>query len=391
MSLGWYHTTARRLAHLHCHRWAVTILLAGGTMGSCGEPRKDRRAPEPQRVVQSALEASKSVPTTWPDDAWSDVAPEDVGLSSAFLVASAERIRDNLPEVRALLVVKNGKMAFERYFGGVGPQEMANTKSVTKSVVSALVGIAIARNRITGIDAPITTWLSPEIPETADPRVRTITLRHLLSMTAGFEWQENGPSTAEWLRSPDRVRFTLASPLRADPGEEFNYNTGASHLLSIVLARATGGDVAAFAETALFAPIGATVGTWSTDPQGFYEGGSELWLTPRDMARFGLLLLRKGRWRDRQVIPESWVLESTRPHGRVDYGFLWWHLPEEWGGPAINALGYGGQLISVVPAADAVIVMSSTTTNPDNPVLTLLRETLLPGLLADPQARREGQ
>jgi CubicO group peptidase (beta-lactamase class C family) len=90
------------------------------------------------------------------------------------------------------------------------------------------------------------------------------------------------------------------------------------------------------------------------------------------------LYLGHGRWKDRQVVPKEWVLESTRPQGRVDYGYLWWYLPEEWGGPAINALGYGGQLISIVPEANAVIVLASTVADPNNPILDALRENLLP-------------
>jgi CubicO group peptidase (beta-lactamase class C family) len=306
--------------------------------------------------------------------------PESVGVEGAVLQSAAATIEKDLPEVRALLVVVGGLLVFERYFHGAQPSDLVNTKSVTKSIVSALVGVAMSRGELTSVNAPIHNWLEPEVALSQDGRVRDVTLHHALSMTAGFDWQENGPSTREWMQSPSQVQFTLASRMLSAPGERFDYNTGVAHLVGVIVSRATGMNLATYADQTLFGPMGIHRGDWGRDKQGNYEGGSELQLTPRDMARFGLLYLNRGRWRDRQLVPEAWVLESTRPQGREDYGYLWSYLPQEWGGPAINALGYGGQLISIVPDANAVIVLASTTSDPSNPILSVLRERLLPAV-----------
>lgn len=360
----------------HRCRPLSALLWVAVANGCIGEP--PHRLPDPLWITQSALASAPVANEPWPGETWDLVAPKSVGLSTSALRSIGTQVRDSLPEVRSVLIVKAGRIAYEEYFGDARASDPVNVKSVTKSVTSALVGIAIERGVLPGVDTPVAQWLGDAIPPAADARVRRLTLRHVLEMRTGFEWQENGPSTLAWLRSADRVRFTLGSRMVAEPGTVFNYNTGASHLLSAVLGRALGGDVRGFADRTLFSPVGMHAGPWAQDGQGIREGGSELWLTARDMARFGLLYLRGGRWRDRQVIPKAWVLESTRPHGRVDYGLHWSYLPAEWGGPAVNALGYGGQLIAVVPWADAVVVMTSTTRDASNPVLELLRTRVLP-------------
>ena len=356
-------------------RWAA----AGTLVVICwlGLHAQSPRLPEPKWVTRSPLD--RPVPATpRPSGDWLEPGPASSGPGP--FAPAATRIAGGLPEVRALLVVRHGRLVFERYFHGAGLATLLNTKSVTKSVVSALVGIALHEGRIRSLDDPISTWLAPEMTERAHADVKRLTVRHLLTMTAGWRWRENGPETVAWLKSPNRVRFMLEQPMDAAPGTRFNYSTGVAHLLSAVLARATGMSLQDYARDRLFEPIGARPGAWGRDPQGLNEGGSELELSARDMARFGLLYLNGGSWRGRQIVPRPWVLESTRPHGRVDYGYLWSYLPSEWGGPAVNAMGYGGQIISIVPAADAVVVIASTSLDAQNPVLQLLREDLLPVL-----------
>ena len=354
-------------------RVALSLVLIGG----CGT---SKQLPDPAWVTASPLATDRGRDLVWPDSTWSTTTPEAVGLSRNLVDSTVAVVGNRLPELRALLVVIGGRIVVERYFHGAQPAEPINTKSVTKSVLSALTGIALGQGGLDSLNAPVTKWLAADLPDSTDARVGQLTVRHLLTMTGGFEWQENGPITAEWMRSPNQVRFMLGAKLAASPGREFNYSTGAIHLLAVALSRAMGTDLGAYADTVLFGPIGVRRGPWGRDAQGNFEGGSELHLTPRDMARFGLLYLGRGRWKDRQIVPEAWVLESTRPHGRVDYGYLWSYLPEEWGGPAINALGYGGQLISIVPDANAVIVLASTIADPSNPILAALRENLLPML-----------
>jgi len=353
---------------------AVVTLVAVGWLGVHAQ---HPRLPEPEWVKRSPLDRPPPAPPR-PSGDWLDI--EHAGAATDAFGSATRRIADGLPEVRALVVVRHGRLVLERYFHGAGPATLFNTKSVTKSVVSALVGIALQEGRIRSLDDPITTWLAADITDRAHPEVKRLTLRHLLTMTTGWRWRENGPETSAWLASPNRVRFMLEQPMDAPPGTRFNYSTGVAHLISAILARATGMSPSDYARERLFEPIGARPGNWGRDPQGLNEGGSELELSVRDMARFGLLYLNGGTWRGSPVVPRTWVLESTTPHGRVDYGYLWNYLPAEWGGPAVNAMGYGGQIISIVPAADAVVVIASTTTDPQNPAMQLLREDLLPVL-----------
>ena len=358
-------------------RGALVAILTVCT--GCSAPASSRGAralPEPEWVRTSPL-AGAAGDGGLADD-WARVRPGESG--DVTFATATRRIERELPEVRALLVVRRGRLIFERYFRGAGPATLFNTKSVTKSVVSALVGIAIRDGHIQSLDQPISTWVGAEMTDRASPGAAQVTLRHLMAMTAGWAWRENGPETSAWIASPNRIRFMLEQPMNAPAGSRFNYSTGVAHLVSVILTRATGASTRDYAVERLFKPLALSPGDWARDPQGYYEGGSELELTARDMARFGVLYLNAGRWHGVDVVPRSWVLESTTPHGRVDYGYLWSYLPREWGGPAVNALGYGGQIISIVPAADTVLVIASTTADPQNPAMELLRDDLLPVL-----------
>jgi CubicO group peptidase (beta-lactamase class C family) len=275
-----------------------------GVISSCGSPPK--KLSEPAWVSTSPLATEPVGDLVWPDSVWAEASPEALGLSQVVVDSTVGAVSDSLPELRALLVVVGGRIVVERYFRGAQPTEPVNTKSVTKSVLSALTGIALARGTLDSLSAPVAKWLVADIPAEADERVNQLTVRHLLSMTAGFEWQENGPVTSAWINSPNQVRFTLGTRMVAPPGRVFHYNSAASHLLAVALARATQTELAQYADSVLFGPIGVTRGPWGRDSQGHSEGGSELHLTPRDMARFGLLYLSRGRWKHRQVVPEAW-------------------------------------------------------------------------------------
>lgn len=356
---------------------SVLAVVSVFVLVACSTPSQ-RMLPEPEWPAASALERDApdlSVPgAEWPEPAG------DAATLSRGIRDTADLIHNTLPDVCALLILKGASPVYEQYFGGADRETSFNVKSVTKSVVSALTGVAIADGVLPGLDTPVSHWLPEASGDRVDPRVNNLTLRHLLSMSAGFQWQENGPSTTAWMRSPDYVKFTLESPLDAAPGERFNYSTAVAHLVSVILTRASGMSTKQFAQERLFGPIGARAGEWATDPQGYHEGRSELHLTARDMARFGLLYLNQGRWNGRAVVPRSWVLDSTRPHKRIDYGLMWPYLPKEWGGPVVHALGYGGQLIAIVPDANVVIVIASTIENRENDVVRYLREVLLPAV-----------
>lgn len=319
----------------------------------------------------------------WPGAEWERGDTRAAGFDLAALERALAITAAEMPEVRAVLVARHGRLVVERYFAGAAREQAWNTKSVTKSVVSALVGIALAEGRLPGLDTALPRLLPERAAALRDERPSAIALRDLLAMTTGWRWEENGPTTSAWLASSDRVGFMLELPIDAPPGQRFGYSTGVAHLLTASL-RAAGVAPRAFAEARLLGPIDARLPRWDGDGQGIEEGGSELYLTARDMLRFGHLYLHRGRWREQQVVPAAWVDASTRAQSRrdpfwADYGYLWW-LEQDDDLASFTALGYGGQAIHVVPALDLVIVVASTTREPRDPLRRLLHELLVPAL-----------
>ena len=283
-----------------------------------------------------------------------------------------------LSRLHSLLVSHRGQLIFERYYNGVRRERAANIKSASKSVISALVGIAIDRKLIPSVDTPIVKYF-PELAQDADRRKQAITVAHLLTMRPGLEGTSNRNYGA-WVTSRNWVRHALARPMFAAPGEEMEYSTGNTHLLSAILTKATGKSTWAFANEALAQPLGFTLPQWPRDPQGIYFGGNDMLMTPRQMVAFGELYLNDGRFSGKPVVPASWVARSCdgrarnrRPggpgfNGNVNdplrdrqYGFGWW-VYEIRGYDTCFAWGYGGQYIFVMPELDLVIV---TTSSPD--------------------------
>ena len=291
---------------------------------------------------------------------WSEPVPARLGFDVKRLEGAADRI-GSLDGVTALVVLRHGRLALERYFRGGGPDRLHNMKSASKSVLSALVGIAVAEGYL-GLDTPVTDILGWK-DEDGEGARDGITVGHLLTMSSGLESTSFGNYGA-WVSSRNWVADALKRPIEAAPGQRFSYSTGDTHLLSAVLTEATGLSSLDFAREHLFAPLGIDRVSWDRDPQGIYLGGNNLSLTPRGMARFGQLYLDRGRWGDRQIVPWEWVDASTQPRatsrwsGR-GYGYLWWLRPADERG-AYNASGHGGQYIYVSPLWDLVVVVNST-------------------------------
>jgi CubicO group peptidase (beta-lactamase class C family) len=300
--------------------------------------------------------------------AWPAASPEQEGMDGAAL-DEAFRQADALPYAFSLLVVRHGFLVAERYFNGASPQDAHFIHSASKSFTSALVGIALDQGYLPGLDAKLLDYFPEDDSPELDPRKRDITLRHLLSMRAGFDWVETRTSFSPYMNSPDWSRYTIELPLRDAPGERFNYCTPETNLVAVIVARASGMSLRDLAQRFLFGPLGITISYWERDPAGYYTGGHAMCFTPRDMARFGYLYLNGG-WIDGQrVIPEEWVRASLTRTGRSGwdwgaledegYGYLWW-LGRLAGHPVFFASGKGGQLIIDVPDLDMVVV---TTTN----------------------------
>ena len=282
-------------------------------------------------------------------------------LDSARLAAAYERAAQ-MPRVRSLLVEWRSERVGERYWRGASATAHANVKSVSKSIISALVGIAIADGHLEGLHQTVGELL-PRDTRGLDSAKRAITLEDLVSMRAGLASTSFGDYGA-FVSSRNWVQHVLTRPMEADPGGRMVYSTGSSHLLSAILTRATGTSTHRFAARELARPLGFTLRPWTTDPQGIYFGGNEMRLTPRQMLAFGRLYLRGGRAPDgtqvlpREWIDSSWVRRTSSPWNGHGYGYGWW-MREARGVPVYFAWGYGGQFIFVVPALDLVAVITS--------------------------------
>jgi len=316
-------------------------------------------------------EATAPQPRSGPIDLsadWSVATPAAQGVDPTRLADGLSQAAA-LPGLTSLLVVRHGRLVAERYFRPGGADSLYALRSVTKSVISLLVGIAIQRSVIRATDQSLGELFRPPLPA-LDPPDAAITVGNLLTMTGGFQWDEN-TGVAEynnWALAPDQIGYVLARPLVSPAGTTFNYNSAAVHLLSAVLEVDAGGT-AEFADARLLAPLGVQARDWEVDNRGIPNGGAGLYLRPRAMAKIGQLVLQRGLSGTAAVVPSAWVDEATRSHlgtgavlgslGSLTYGYLWW-IGHAGGHTVVLAWGYGGQLIWIVPDLDLVVVTTAT-------------------------------
>jgi CubicO group peptidase (beta-lactamase class C family) len=269
-----------------------------------------------------------------------------------------------LPQLHSLVASHRGTRAFEYYTPGHGANRPSNVKSASKSVIATLVGIAIDRRLIRGVDEPIVRWF-PELRKDPDPRKQTITIEDLLTMRSGLE-STSGPRYGPWVRSRNWVGYALARPMVSDPGSSMEYSTGTSHILSAILTKAAKRSTHQFATEALARPLGISLAPWPRDPQGIYFGGNEMSMTPAQMIALGELYLNGGRGRGGQVVSEAWVETSCQPRTRSrwdpdrEYGYGWW-IQEVADRRACFAWGFGGQYIFVFRDHELVVAVTSST------------------------------
>ena len=275
---------------------------------------------------------------------------------------AAAKSAAELPRLRSLLVSHKGALILERYYHGARATQLANIKSASKSLIAALVGIAVSKGLIKSVDQPIVNYF-PELAKDPERKKREITIADLLTMRSGLE-STSGRQYGAWVRSGNWVRYVLAQPLIDEPGTRVEYSTGTSHLLSAILTRATKTSTWQFAQEELAKPLGFTLAKWPQDPQGVYFGGNDMLMTPRQMVRFGELYENGGRAGDRQVIPRDWVERADDGVGRSrwgsdrEYGYGFW-IREFAGHKSYYAWGYGGQFIFIIPDLDLVVVTTS--------------------------------
>ena len=282
-------------------------------------------------------------------------------LEPALHLRAMERA-NSLSRLRSLLVSIDGQVVEERYFNGAHPAHWANLKSASKSLLSALVGIALDRGYLHSVHDTIGKFFPEYLNGPDDLAKKTITIEDLLTMRSGLETTSNR-NYGQWVQSSNWVRHVLTRPMVDVPSGRMIYSTGNSHLLSAVLTKATKMSTFDFARRYLADPLGIAIRPWVRDPQGIYFGGNEMNLTPRAMLEIGELYLSRGRVGNKQVLSEAWIRESLEPRtqswwsGR-EYGYGWW-IDTLGGHQTYYAWGHGGQFIFVVPDLKMVVVATS--------------------------------
>jgi len=336
----------------------------------------------PPTASVADMQAREAQQTPWPTYGWTTSTPEAQGLDSEALADAMETIRERRLPVHSLLIVRHGKLVLDAYFHPFGDNQLHDVASVTKSVVSTLVGIAWGERKIS-LTAPVTALL-PEGRTYADPLKSRLTLSHLLSMTSGLDCSGNGHGNflQAMEQSPHWTEFALARDEVAEPGTTFAYCAGNMHLASAILTRSIGMSAAQYARERLFAPLGIQHVTWANDRDGVTHGFSDLRMQPRDMAKLGYLWLHRGVWESRQIVPARYLDAAFTPRATVEqyvrYGYGMWIYPYAGhaGGPAdVEANGFGGQRIAIVPSQDMVVVITGAGLDA-NKVASLLVNTV---------------
>jgi len=350
--------------------------------------------------------AEVTVDTDVPGDGWTRGETNWPGADSLGPLETA--IRDgSFPKVTSVLVAQNDRLVYERYFDELGPTGLRNTRSTTKTVAGLLIGRAIDRGLLSGVDAKVLPFF-PELlpPAHPDPRKEAMTVEDLLTMSSVLECDDSNPfsrgNEERMYPVEDWMRFALDLPVRGFPswstppaqspyGRSFSYCTAGVGLLAGILTRATGRSVQEFAAHELFEPLGIRNATWPTNPLGVAFTGGGLGLSTPDLLKLGQLVLSGGTWGGRRILSEDWVRESTRAHARIDerteYGYLWWLRRFEVGSrsyPAVLMQGNGGNKVAVFPELQSVVAI--TTVNYNSPKMhestdRMLTDHLLPAIV----------
>lgn len=324
---------------------------------------------------------------------------EKAGFDSAMIGAMVRRVVEGTyPDVHSILVYRGGRLVIEEYFYGYDRDRPHQMRSATKSVVSALVGIAIDRGFIASESELVTKRLPYTSYANPDPRKEALTLRDFLTMQSGLacdDWNAKSPGNESRVYpSEDWVKFVLDLPMIAQPGTHGSYCSGGVAVAGRIVERATGEPLPMFAQENLFTPLGIRAGDvrWNyTLSSSNAATFSQIYLRPRDMLKLGILFQQQGNWKGRQVISRDWVTRSTGEWSTVGdqkYGYFWWHqwvMPSSPTGPRrvdmIVATGNGGQKIYLVPSLDLIVVLTGGSYNTQTPAMSILSKDLLPALL----------
>lgn len=346
--------------------------------------------------LSNTLEAQTNY---WPTGTWRYSAPEQQGMDSEKLIQMLEIIQKESYAIDSILIVRNGYIVMEAYFFPFQKKTKHAVHSVTKSIISILIGIALEKGNFQSTQQAVFEFFPKKQIANLDQNKWKITLEHLLTMSSGLEAIFSSKEHKKMLENDDWVQYILNLPLINPPGKDFEYSSGDAHLLSAILQRTTKMNALEFANIHLFGPLGIKNTIWLSDPQGISIGTSGIMLTTQDMAKIGLLYLEKGRWENKQVVSKKWINTSIQrkisANLLFDYGYLWWidspriYIPYlwKWGlkwGKKQNpsdeyfmAIGRLGQYISVIAKKNMVVVFSSNLESAFDPLALLTPKVLL--------------
>ena len=299
----------------------------------------------------------------WPSEGWQGSTPEAQGMDSDLLADMLASIKEQDDAIDSVTIVRDGYLVLDASKYPFQPDSRHIIHSCTKSIVSILIGIAIDKGFIAGVDASIYELFPDRDLENLEARKAAMTLEHVLTMATGWECRDSylydWRGLGQMRESDDWVRFVLDLPMVEEPGERFEYCNGAAFLLSAIIQETTSKSALAFAEEHLFGPLGIVDVDWPANPHGINMGWGDLHMRPHDMAKIGLLMLHGGSWDGKQIVSTAWV-EASTSH-QIDatlqdgYGYQWWVASDD----LFMALGYAGQFIFVIPDKDLVAVFTS--------------------------------
>lgn len=326
------------------------------------------------------------------DDEWSTASLTESNHDLNRIQQLFQQLNGGSHEIHSILVIQNNKLVLEEYFNGFAADQIHDLRSVSKSIRSILMGIAIDKGFITSVDEPISTYLKTHEPlKNLNDSKNSITIRHLLTMTSGMDcndWDKKSKGQEDKVyKKKDWIQYTLDLPMIHEPGDVGSYCSMGVVLLAEIISQASGMSLQAFAQQYLFNPLGISNIRWGhTSKKNVIPSGKRLHMTPRDLAKIGQLILNEGKWNGNQVVSESWIRESTTPKTKItgiNYGYLWWSLPfriQNQFQMAKTATGNGGQYIMAFPELDLVVVFTGGAYNSEKDKIpfAIVKDVLLP-------------
>jgi len=342
----------RSVWRLHAHLLTVFAILLLSLMAGCGPSKADLEAVDYSPLVR---------------DDWEVSTPAEQGIDP-MLVAALYHNAAELETLYGLLVVKDGYLIAEDYFNEGSVDQKALLQSAAKSITSAMVGLALDQGCLSDVDQKMIDFFPDFADLIVDPRKNQITIRDMLQMRSGYPAEESDPELWEAVWSGDYVHLVADAPLTSDPGTEFQYSNLTAHWLGVIVARACDMDLKSFSQEHLFDPLGAKIGNWRKDLDGYNWAAGEIHVSARDAAKFGLLYLNDGQFEGNQIIPADWVRDSLQTYSEnaydnigdfrdIGYGYQWWSA--EVGDHHVNfAWGHGGQLIVLLDDLNMVVVVT---------------------------------